>query len=246
MIRLVCVAVGYIFGLFQTSYLYGRMKGMDIREHGSGERGSHERPFGPWAGRQEPLPSWATALNAYSPCFWCVFFLTGFIRVKNIGVLLGMYAALGVILGHNFPCYLKFHGGKGISATAGLFLSLDPLLTLGALILFAGSVGLTRYVSLGSILVSIWLPVGVVLYGVTGRWGLAQGHLYEMYAIAVFSVRTGAFPPQKEYSRASDRHGEKTGRESRIGQAPRCGHAGDLTHCPRKYKSKRRKISWQR
>ena len=40
MIRLVCVAVGYIFGLFQTSYLYGRMKGMDIREHGSGNAGA--------------------------------------------------------------------------------------------------------------------------------------------------------------------------------------------------------------
>ena len=78
MIRLVCVAVGYIFGLFQTSYLYGRMKGMIS---GSMEAGTREprTPFGPWAGRQEPLPSWATALNAYSPCFWCVFFLTGFI-----------------------------------------------------------------------------------------------------------------------------------------------------------------------
>ena len=123
-----------------------------------------------------------------------------------------MYAALGVILGHNFPCYLKFHGGKGISATAGLFLSLDPLLTLGALILFAGSVGLTRYVSLGSILVSIWLPVGVVLYGVTGRWGLAQGHLYEMYAIAVFLCAMALFRHRKNI------HGLLTGTERKLGE----------------------------
>ena len=40
MIRLICVAIGYLFGLFQTSYIYGRMKGMDIREHGSGNAGA--------------------------------------------------------------------------------------------------------------------------------------------------------------------------------------------------------------
>ena len=116
---------------------------------------------------------------------------------ENISVLVGMYAALGVILGHNFPCYLKFHGGKGISATAGLFLSLDPILTLVALVLFAGSVAVTRYVSLGSILVSLWLPVGVVIYGVLGKWGLAQGHLYEMYAIAVFLCAMALFRHRK-------------------------------------------------
>ena len=40
MIRLICVAIGYLFGLFQTSYIYGRIKGMDIREHGSGNAGA--------------------------------------------------------------------------------------------------------------------------------------------------------------------------------------------------------------
>ena len=174
MIRLVCVAVGYLFGLFQTSYIYGRLRGMDIREHGSGNAGATNalRTLGWKAG----------AITFLGDCFKCVFavllvrfLFDGRYPGENIGVLLGMYAALGVILGHNFPCYLKFHGGKGISATAGLFLSLDPVLTLVALLLFAGSVGITRYVSLGSILVSIWLPAGVVIYGVMGKWGLPRG-----------------------------------------------------------------------
>ncbi len=185
MVRLICVAIGYIFGLFQTSYIYGRMRGMDIREHGSGNAGATNalRTLGWKAG----------AITFLGDCFKCVFavllvrfLFDGRYPDENMGVLLGMYAAMGVILGHNFPCYLKFHGGKGISATAGLFLSLDPLLTLGALLLFAGSVALTRYVSLGSILVSIWLPVGVVIYGVLGKWGLSQAHLYELYAITIF------------------------------------------------------------
>ena len=185
MIRLICVAIGYLFGLFQTSYIYGRIKGMDIREHGSGNAGATNalRTLG-----------WKAGLITFlGDCFKCVFavllvrfLFDRFYPNENISVLVGMYAALGVILGHNFPCYLKFHGGKGISATAGLFLSLDPLLTLVALVLFAGTVAVTRYVSLGSILVSLWLPVGVAIYGALGKWGLAQGHLYEMYAIAVF------------------------------------------------------------
>ena len=185
MVRLVCVVIGYLFGLFQTSYIYGRIKGMDIREHGSGNAGATNalRTLG-----------WKAGLITFlGDCFKCVFavllvrfLFDRFYPGENISVLVGMYAALGVILGHNFPCYLKFHGGKGISATAGLFLSLDPFLTLVALLLFAGSVAVTRYVSLGSILVSIWLPVGVVIYGILGKWGLAEGHLYEMYAIAAF------------------------------------------------------------
>ncbi len=185
MIRLLCVVIGYVFGLFQTSYLYGRVNGMDIREHGSGNAGATNalRTLGRKAG----------AITFLGDCFKCVFAVIlvrllfgGRYPEEDMGVLLGMYAAMGVILGHNFPCYLKFRGGKGISATAGLFLSLDPLLTLVALLLFAGSVTLTRYVSLGSILVSLWLPAGIVLYGVQGKWGLTWAHLCELYAIAVF------------------------------------------------------------
>ena len=196
MIRLICVAIGYLFGLFQTSYIYGRIKGMDIREHGSGNAGATNalRTLG-----------WKAGLITFlGDCFKCVFavllvrfLFDRFYPNENISVLVGMYAALGVILGHNFPCYLKFHGGKGISATAGLFLSLDPLLTLVALVLFAGSVAVTRYVSLGSILVSLWLPVGVAIYGALGKWGLAQGHLYEMYAIAVLLCAMALFRHRK-------------------------------------------------
>ena len=69
--------------------------------------------------------------------------------------------------------------------------------TLVALVLFAGTVAVTRYVSLGSILVSLWLPVGVAIYGALGKWGLAQGHLYEMYAIAVFLCAMALFRHRK-------------------------------------------------
>lgn len=189
MVRLACVLIGYVFGLFQTSYLYGRMKGIDIRDHGSGNAGTTNalRTLGKKAG----------LITFLGDCFKCIFAVL-LVRVlfgdtmggpgENIGVLLGMYASLGVILGHNFPFYLHFRGGKGIAATAGLFASLDPILTLIALVTFVGAVALTRYVSLGSILVVLELLAGVLVYGFQGKWGLSQAHLYEMYGITLFLV----------------------------------------------------------
>ncbi len=211
MVRLACVAIGYIFGLFQTGYIYGEMKGMDIREHGSGNAGATNalRTLG-----------WKAGLITFlGDCLKCIFavLLVRFLFVgrypqENMGILLGMYAAMGVILGHNFPCYLKFHGGKGISATAGLYLSLDPLMTLVAIALFGGSVGITRYVSLGSILVSIWLPIGTILFGQQGHWGLSEGHLYELYAITIFLCLMAVFRHRKNIGRLLN------GTESKIGQ----------------------------
>ena len=158
MVRLACVLIGYVFGLFQTSYLYGRMKGIDIREHGSGNAGATNalRTLGKKAG----------AITFFGDCFKCVFAVVT-VRLlfadygdpgENMGVLLGMYASMGVILGHNFPFYLGFKGGKGIAATAGLYVSLDP----------------------------VELLAGVLIYGSLGKWGLTQPHLYEMYGITAF------------------------------------------------------------
>lgn len=186
MVRLACVLIGYVFGLFQTSYLYGRMKGIDIREHGSGNAGATNalRTLGKKAG----------AITFFGDCFKCVFAVVT-VRLlfadygdpgENMGVLLGMYASMGVILGHNFPFYLGFKGGKGIAATAGLYVSLDPVLMLIGAISFIAAVAVTKYVSVGSILVVIELLAGVLIYGFLGKWGLTQPHLYEMYGITAF------------------------------------------------------------
>ena len=208
MIRLACVAIGYVFGLFQTGYIYGELKGTDIRQHGSGNAGATNalRTLGWKAG----------LITLLGDCFKCVFavllvraLFAGRYPDENMGVLLGMYAALGVILGHNFPFYLKFKGGKGIAATAGLYLSLDPVMTLVAVVLFGGAVGATRYVSLGSILVSIWLPI---LFGQQGKWGLSQGHLYELYAITIFLCLMAIFRHRKNIGRLLN------GTESKLGQ----------------------------
>lgn len=212
MVRLACVLIGYVFGLFQTGYLYGRIKGIDIREHGSGNAGATNalRTLGKKAG----------AITFFGDCFKCVFAVVT-VRLlfagygepgENMGVLLGMYASMGVILGHNFPFYLNFKGGKGIAATAGLYVSLDPILMLIGATSFVVAVAVTKYVSVGSILVVIELLAGVLIYGFLGKWGLTQPHLYELYGITVFLTLLALYRHKKNIK------GLLHGTERRLGE----------------------------
>ena len=162
----------------------------------------------------------AGAITFLGDCLKCVFavLLVRFLfrdygdSKENMGVLLGMYASMGVILGHNFPFYLGFKGGKGIAATAGLFVSLDPVLMLISAASFVLSVAVTRYVSVGSILVVIELLAGVVFYGTFGKWGLTQPHLYELYGITAFLTLLALYRHKKNI------HGLLTGTERKIGE----------------------------
>lgn len=181
MVRLICLAIGYVFGLFQTGYIYGRLHGIDIRDYGSGNAGTTNmlRTLGKGAG----------AVTLLGDAFKCVFavllvrFLFGG-EYEEMLPLLSLYTAAGVILGHNYPFYLKFRGGKGIAATAGLILSMNWLLTLLALITFCGALFLTHYVSLGSLLVYVGFVTELVIFGQNGVFGMSQAHLNEMYVLA--------------------------------------------------------------
>ena len=103
--------------------------------------------------------------------------------------LLVIYTALGVILGHNYPFYMGFKGGKGIAATAGLLVAIDLRVTLVCLIVFAAIVATTRFVSLGSlVVVSIFLAL-MIFFGQRGDYGLAASYLPEFYAVS--AVVTG-------------------------------------------------------
>lgn len=181
MVRLYCILIGYVFGLFQTGYIYGRIKGIDIREHGSGNAGTTNalRTLGTKAG----------VITFIGDCLKCVMAVltVRLIFSQSYGSvmpLLTVYTGLGVVLGHNFPFYLKFRGGKGIASTAGLILTLDPLLAFIAFATFGAAVGITKYVSLGSLLLAAEFLAGVIIYGFSGKWNLSQPQLTEMYIVA--------------------------------------------------------------
>ena len=110
--RLVCLAVGYLFGIFQTGYIYGRVHGIDIRKYGSGNSGSTNalRVMGKKAGLTVFLGDF---LKTVIPCMAVRFV---FKDQPDYAYVYMLYIGLGVILGHNYPFYLHFKGGKGIAA----------------------------------------------------------------------------------------------------------------------------------
>ena len=120
MVRIYCLLIGYVFGLFQTAYIYGKAHGIDIREHGSGNAGTTNALR--VLGRKAGLIVFA---GDTIKCILAVV-VTGLLFDKShpdMIYLLKIYAAAGAILGHNFPFYLNFKGGKGIAATAGMVLA---------------------------------------------------------------------------------------------------------------------------
>ena len=179
--RILCLAVGYLFGLFQTAYFYGKLHGIDIREHGSGNAGTTNtlRVLGTKAG---VIVLVGDILKCMIAIFLCRYVFSA--SHPDMVYLLQMYTAAGVILGHNFPFYMHFKGGKGIAATAGLILSFHPYFIPMGVIIFFGIFFTTHYVSLGSLLVYAGFMIEIIICGQNGVFHMSQTSLNEMYVIA--------------------------------------------------------------
>jgi len=181
-IRLVSILIGYLFGLFQTAYIYGKYKGIDIRKVGSGNAGTTNalRAFGTGVG----------VLVFAGDCAKCLLAVLAVraaagAMVPDLRYLAGTYAAVGCILGHNFPFYMNFKGGKGIACTAGLIVTYPLPMVIIELALFFGPFFLTHYVSLGSLLINLGLIVGTVICGQNGFLPLKASQLPELYILIV-------------------------------------------------------------
>lgn len=184
MVRIYCLLIGYAFGLFQTAYFYGKLKGIDIRTVGSGNAGTTNtlRVLGTKAG----LIVLAGDILKTMAAILIVKLLFRETYPDKIYLLM-LYTATGAILGHNFPFYLKFKGGKGIASTAGLILSFHPYFIITGVILFFGTFFTTHYVSLGSLLVYAGFMIQLVISGQMGLFsGASQAVLNEMYAVGLF------------------------------------------------------------
>ena len=139
--RIASLLIGYLFGICQTAYIVGKMNGIDIREHGSGNAGTTNtlRVLGKKAGA-------IVFAGDFLKCFIVIHLVK--IIFKNSAAeilpLIGLYAAAGCILGHNFPVQLNFRGGKGIACTAGLLAAFDVRIGIIALLTFLAIVIATR------------------------------------------------------------------------------------------------------
>ena len=186
LLRGICLVVGYLFGMIQTAYLYGRMKGIDIREHGSGNAGTTNtlRVLGKKAGLIVFLGDLAKTII---PVLTVGFIIRAYLpEYVDYVFLLRLYTGFGAILGHNFPFYLGFKGGKGIAATGGMILGFYwPFIIMG-LASFFGVFFITHYVSLGSIVLMVAFFTMMCLmcgFEVGAFAGLPAAILIEMCAV---------------------------------------------------------------
>lgn len=186
--RVIALIIGYVFGLFQTGYLYGKSQGIDIRKEGSGNAGTTNslRVLGAKAG----IITFAGDLFKAIFAVLVVKAIFGNTYPDAIKIL-ELYAGFGAVLGHNFPFYLNFKGGKGIACTSGMILAVFPLSAPICLVLFIGSIAITRYVSLGSILVVVSYLIQVLIFGQMGYLHIDAAYLPEFYIVSACFTAMG-------------------------------------------------------
>ncbi|HEV2668383.1 MAG TPA: glycerol-3-phosphate 1-O-acyltransferase PlsY [Blastocatellia bacterium] len=155
---LVAAVIAYLLGSIPTGYLAGRLRGIDIREKGSGNIGATNvfRVLGKPAGIIVLI---IDALKGYAACAWVANLVMNWFPAR-IGEddALRITAGLAAILGHNFTCWLKFRGGKGIATSAGVLAALVPGALSVVLFIWMSVFAITRYVSVASITASFALP----------------------------------------------------------------------------------------
>jgi len=143
------ILLGYLAGSVPFAFLLARRAGIDVRVAGSGNVGAANvlRTTGAWRGVVVMALDVAKGMGAV------------FIAHRTTGgASLAALTGAAAIVGHIYPVWLRFHGGKGVAVAAGVFSLLSPLSTGVAAALFLLTVWVTRYVSLGSIAATIALP----------------------------------------------------------------------------------------
>lgn len=143
------VLLGYFAGSVPFAFLLARRAGIDVRLAGSGNVGAANvlRTTGTW--RAVVVMALDVAKGAAAVLI---------VHVAAGGASAAALAGAAAVVGHIYPVWLRFHGGKGVAVAAGVFSMLSPLATAVAASLFLAVVWATRYVSLGSIAATLALP----------------------------------------------------------------------------------------
>lgn len=159
------ILVSYLIGAIPFGLLIGRVAGTDVRQEGSGNIGATNvgRVLGKKLGiltllcdvGKGFLPVWSVGLA-----------LPETTAAREVVVLL---CALATVIGHMFPVYLKFKGGKGVATALGVFLCLSPWSILISLLIFVAAVAGSGYVSVGSLIATALLPLWLWILGASSE-----------------------------------------------------------------------------
>lgn len=186
MFRIICLIIGYALGCIQSAYFVGKFMGhIDIRDYGSGNAGftNTTRVLGKKAGIIVFVLDIIKVIIAYTVC--SVIFDGNGSFINGASLLPGLYGGLGAVLGHNFPFYLGFRGGKGIACTLGLMLLANwqtALVTyvIGFIVFMA-----KRYISLSSLTMALLYPVLMVL--LRNVFGFGAEEIILMFILCVLA-----------------------------------------------------------
>ncbi len=162
---LIHIAAAYVIGSIPTSYIAGKIfKGIDIREHGSGNVGATNavRVLGVKIGIPVML---VDIFKGAIPVIIARGTLSGVEHASEWLLLVGV----ATIIGHVFTLFLKFKGGKGVATSAGVFGALTPIALGCALVVFIILVAVSKYVSLGSIFAAFTLAISQIILFLTGK-----------------------------------------------------------------------------
>jgi acyl phosphate:glycerol-3-phosphate acyltransferase len=216
---IITALAAYLLGSIPFGFLAAKAKGIDIRSVGSGNIGATNamRVLGKPIGIIVLLLDVAKGFAAcFLGAFICDYFfgstqhgvenystLDSFagstVPLEQFAIIAGIFA----VLGHNYTCWLKFKGGKGIATTAGVYLALAPWALLVGLVVFILAVLLTKYVSVGSIAGAIALPATV--------WIMSPQNLF----LGIVTTALGALAI---YKHKSNIQRLMAGTENRLGQ----------------------------
>ena len=193
--RLICLILGYFIGaIIQTGFWIGKFNHIDIRDYGSGNAGTTNtmRTLGKKAGFITYF------MDAFKSCITAIIIHFIYGSKSDISeMLLILYGGFGVVLGHNFPFYLGFKGGKGIAATSGLVISLILfpkycfMFTIFGMVTFGLVTKFSRYVSLGSITGIIGFFIEFVIWGLVGWLPLNNNEFIEASIVVLLFVILG-------------------------------------------------------
>jgi glycerol-3-phosphate acyltransferase PlsY len=152
LVIILLIFVAYVIGSVPSGYLLGKLRGVDVRTIGSGNVGATNvaRAVGK---SQGIITLIADAAKGYLPVFTAL--------VLGQDSLTVALTAIAVFLGHLYPLFLNFQGGKGVATGFGALLALAPLATLVLVVVFVLTVVATRIVSLGSLATAVAAPLSL-------------------------------------------------------------------------------------
>jgi len=158
----IVVIASYLLGSIPFGYLAGRMAGIDIRNCGSGNVGATNviRTLGKGYGYPVFALDFLKGLGAVK---MSILIATRMQSEWNPPEMFGIVAAISSVLGHSFPVWLGFKGGKGVATSAGALFGLAPVAALVGVAIWIVTFWLTRYVSVASIAAAAALPFVILI-----------------------------------------------------------------------------------